>query len=64
MEKIIAITFMILSVAALAFTPAETVSVQDGPGCIVMPEVIEACNQSGGRFDYGICSCVGGGGVS
>ena len=64
MEKIITITFMILSVAALAFTPQNTTPVADNPGCIVMPEVIEACHQSGGRFDYGICSCVGGGGAA
>ena len=65
MEKIITITFMILSVAALAFTSQNTAPaiVEDNPGCIVMPEVIEACHQSGGRFDYGICSCVGGGGA-
>ena len=63
MEKIIAITFMILSIAALTFTPANNVTIENDPGCIVMPEVIEACHQSGGRFDFGSCSCVGGGGA-
>ena len=61
MEKLITITFMILSIAALTFTPQTKVTTDNGPGCIVMQEVIDACTQSGGRFDYTLCSCVGGG---
>ena len=64
MEKLITITFMILSIAALTLTPQTKVTVDNGPGCIVMQEVIDACNQSGGRFDYTLCSCVGGGGAN
>ena len=58
MTKVLTITFMILITTALAFSPEPASDVN--PGCIVMPEVIEACENSGGRFDYKLCSCVGG----
>lgn len=60
MTRIITITFMMLASAALAFSPEREPIAQPDPGCIVQPEVIEACNQSGGRFDFKLCSCVGG----
>ena len=60
MSKIITITFMILASTALALTPGTEPASDTNPGCIVMPEVIEACENSGGRFDYKVCSCVGG----
>ena len=60
MQKIFTITFMILASAALAFSLETGPATQFDPGCIVMPEVIEACEQGGGRFDFKICSCVGG----
>ena len=60
LQTMISIAAAILFVAALAYTPAPVVD--SNPGCIVMPEVIEACVNGGGRFDYQICSCVGGGG--
>jgi hypothetical protein len=56
MTKMLMITFMILFTTALAFSPG---SGQSEPGCIVQPDVIEACESGGGRFDYKICSCVG-----
>ena len=60
LQTMISIASAILFVAALAYTPAP--ADDSNPGCIVMPEVVEACVNSGGRFDYGTCSCVGGGG--
>ena len=60
MSKIITITFMILSATALAYSPERDVAIDTNPGCIVQPDVIEACEKSGGRFDYKLCSCVGG----
>jgi hypothetical protein len=60
MTKMISITFMILFTAALAFSPERELATDGNPGCIVMPEVIEACQQGGGQFDYKLCSCVGG----
>ena len=60
MEKIISITFTILFSAALAFSPASEPVTESGPGCIVQPEVVEACHEGGGRFDWQLCSCVGG----
>ena len=62
LQTMLTIAFALLSVAALAYTPQQSQAVDSNPGCIVMPEVIEACVNSGGRFDYGSCSCVGGGG--
>jgi hypothetical protein len=62
MREILSITFMILFTAALAFSPegqANPAPLQD-PGCIVQPDVIEACHAGGGRFDWQLCSCVGG----
>ena len=59
MEKILAIAFTILFSAALAFSP-EREQAQLDPACIVQPDVIEACEQGGGRFDFRLCSCVGG----
>lgn len=59
LQTIISIASAILFVAALAFSPAQ----DSNPGCIVQPDVIEACVNGGGRFDYGSCSCVGGGEV-
>ena len=58
MGKILTITFMILFSAALAFSPKRESAQSD---CIVQPEVIEACEQGGGRFDFKLCSCVDGG---
>ena len=60
MKKMLTIVFMILSTAMLAFPTRGGVPIEANPGCIVMPEVIEACEQGGGRFDYKLCSCVGG----
>ena len=62
MQRMLSILFTTLVLAALAYSPQETTA--DDPGCIVMPEVIEACQQSGGRFDFQLCSCVGGGELS
>ena len=60
MSKILTITFMILSATALAYTPESEPAIEINPGCVVQPDVIEACENSGGRFDYKRCSCVGG----
>jgi hypothetical protein len=62
LQTMLTIAFAILSVAALAYTPQQAPAYDSNPGCIVMPEVVEACINGGGRFDYQICSCVGGGG--
>ncbi len=61
MDRILVLAFMTFFTAAMVFSPekAEPAPVE---GCIVMPEVIQSCVESGGRFDYGICSCVGGSG--
>ena len=64
MKKMLTLTFMFLFTVALAYSPKAGDQIQTDPGCIVMPEVVEACYQSGGRFDYTLCSCVGGGGQS
>lgn len=61
LQTMLTIALAIMSVAALAYTPAP--AHDSNPGCIVMPEVVEACVNGGGRFDYQICSCVGGGGA-
>lgn len=61
LQTMISIASAILFVAALAYTPVPADDAN--PGCIVMPEVIEACVNSGGQFDYKTCSCVGGGGA-
>jgi len=63
MRRILSIIFATLVVASLGFSPQEK-QTSENPGCIVMPEVIEACVNSGGRFDYTTCSCVGGGGAT
>lgn len=63
MRKMFSIIFVILVVASLGFAPQKK-QTSENPGCIVMPEVIEACENSGGRFDYKSCSCVGGSGAS
>lgn len=60
MTKIATITVMILASALLTFSPEKEPAISSDPGCIVMPEVIEACEQGGGRFDFKSCSCVGG----
>lgn len=60
MTRLVTITFMILASAALTFSPESRPVTELDPGCIVQPEVIEACEQGGGRFDYKLCSCVGG----
>lgn len=60
MTKMLTITFMILFTTALAFSPEREPATEINPGCIVQPDVIEACEQGGGRFDYKLCSCVGG----
>lgn len=59
MQKTISILSGILFIAALLFSPQQN-QVQN-PGCIVQPEVIEACTNGGGQFDYRTCTCVGGG---
>lgn len=58
MKKTLSITFMILFVAAMAFAPERGRASARQPICIVHPDVIQACEESGGRFDFGICSCV------
>lgn len=61
MRKLLSIIFMILFMAALAFSPERGQADEQNPGCIVQPEVIEACVAGGGTFDWKSCSCVGGG---
>ena len=56
MKKMRSISFMILFVAALAFTPEK--AMPNEPVCIVHPDVVIACEESGGRFDWRLCSCV------
>ena len=60
MERMLSIIFTTLVLAASAYSPQQTPADDTNPGCIVMPEVIQACEQSGGKFDYQVCSCVGG----
>lgn len=60
MEKVLTILLTTLVLAASAYSPQPAPANDTNPGCIVLPEVIEACEQSGGRFDYQVCSCVGG----
>ena len=60
MQKMLSILFTPLVLAALAYSPQQVPVDETNPGCIVMPEVIEACEKSGGRFDFKLCSCVGG----
>lgn len=62
MKKMLTLIFMVLCTAMLAYPSGNGPSkpTPTNPGCIVMPEVIEACVQSGGTFDYKLCSCVGG----
>ena len=58
MKKILSITFMILITAALGFSPETGKGTTQTTPCIVHPDVLEACDNSGGRFDYKICECV------
>lgn len=58
MKKILAITFMILITAALGFSPEKGEAATQAIPCIVHPDVLEACDNSGGRFDYKLCECV------
>jgi hypothetical protein len=60
MEKVLSILVTTLILAASAYSPQESPANDTNPGCIVLPEVIQACEESGGRFDYQVCSCVGG----
>ena len=60
LQTMLSITSAILFVAALAYTPQQAPAYDSGPGCIVQPDVIEACVNGGGRFDFQSCSCVGG----
>jgi len=60
MQTIISIASAIIFVAALAYTPQQVPANDSNPACIVMPDVVEACVNGGGRFDYQNCSCVGG----
>ena len=60
MERMLSILFTTLAVVALSYSPQPAATDDTNPGCIVMPEVIQACEQSGGKFDYQVCSCVGG----
>ena len=60
MKKMRSIIFMILFVTAMAFSAER--AMPNEPICIVHPDVIAACEESGGRFDFRLCSCVGGGG--
>ena len=58
MRKILSLTFMILITAALGFPPERGKASTQLIPCIVHPDVLEACENSGGRFDYKICECV------
>ncbi len=58
MKKILSITFMLLITAALGFSPEKGEAATQLIPCIVHPDVLEACDNSGGRFDYKICECV------
>lgn len=60
MKCILTITFMIFFQATMAFSPERGQMTGSQVICIVHPEVIQSCVESGGRFDYEVCSCVGG----
>lgn len=65
MKRMLAISSMIFCAVVMIFSTGgrqagATGHQQPQPGCIVQPDVIERCEQSGGRFDWGLCSCVGG----
>ena len=59
LQTLISIASALLIVGALAYTAPQAPANDSNPGCIVMPEVVEACINGGGRFDYQLCSCVG-----
>ena len=60
MKRKLAITSMIFFAALMVFSAGGRQSGPVGPGCIVQPDELDRCYQSGGRFDWGLCSCVGG----
>jgi len=61
MKRMLSISFMILITTALAFSPGTGQASPDiEPICLVHPDVLAACEESGGRFDWKLCSCVGG----
>lgn len=61
MKTVLSVVFTTLYVIALAVAQLGQESGSEmTPDCIVMPEVIEACENGGGRFDWKTCSCVGG----
>ena len=63
MQTRILILVATVFIAGMAYSTKQQPVKEVNPGCIVQPEVIEACVNSGGRFDYKTCSCVGGGAV-
>ena len=60
MKRMLALTSTIFFAAAMLLSTGGRQAMPTGPGCIVQPEVIQSCEDSGGRFDWGLCSCVGG----
>lgn len=60
MKRMLALTFTIFFAVMMVFSTGGRQAMTTGPGCIVHPDVIQSCEESGGRFDWGLCSCVGG----
>lgn len=60
MKRKLAITSMIFFAVVMVFSTGGQQTGPIGPGCIVHPDELERCHQSGGQFDWNLCSCVGG----
>lgn len=60
MKRKLAITSMIFFALVMVFSTGGQQPAPIGPGCIVHPDELDRCYQSGGHFDWGLCSCVGG----
>jgi len=58
MKRKLAITSMIFFAVVMALSTGGRQAGTVSPGCIVHPDELDRCYQSGGRFDWGLCSCV------
>jgi hypothetical protein len=61
MRRRLAVTSMILFAVAMVFSTGGRQATGTTQMCIVHPDELDRCYQSGGRFDWTLCSCVGGG---
>lgn len=62
MRRMLAITSTIFFAVVMVFSTDGQQAKGTQQPCIVHPDVIQNCEASGGRFDWELCSCVGGSG--